>query len=202
MGNKLLHERLREWASNRPFRFNEAWEEFEVAGNDELLAAFADEIERQYVPVPRFPDGEPVHLGCPVCGGVVGGFSVWDDGSFALYSEDGDVLQEGEPGDFAKRPELKALDADGVEVKVGDTVWRITDGLEVVVTGLERVGFVDQKGLCLNPKCYTHREPDSLEKLRDDIAEGLADVAIPANVWDIKRAEWCDRLTALMERGA
>lgn len=208
MSDKLLHERLREHAAK------DIIGDF-ACGNTKIVSlradealALADEIERQYVPVPRFPDGEPVHLGCPVCGGVVGGFSVWDDGSFALYSEDGDVLQEGEPGDFAKRPELKALDAEGVEVKVGDTVWffdkvaggPVGDPMEVDKAVCGTLMF--EGGVVMPAYMMTHREPDSLEKIRDDIAEGLADVAIPANVWDIKRAEWCDRLTALMERGA
>ncbi len=47
---KLLHERLREWGNARPFRFNEAWEYFGVAGNDRVLCAIADEIERDYIP--------------------------------------------------------------------------------------------------------------------------------------------------------
>lgn len=40
------------------------------------------------------------------------------------------------------------------------------------------------------------------ERLREFAAEWSADVAIPGNGWDIKTAEWCERLTALMERGA
>lgn len=204
MSDKLLHDQLRECAYNFgghivldgiPRISFSGWE----------AEALADEIERFYIPRPRYEDGEPVQFGDEYradsgraakmrqfCAYAHGGFVIGKKGKRATVGN----------GQFVKRPAAKMLDADGVEVKVGDTVWRITDGLEVVVTGLERVGFVDQKGLCLNPKCYTHREPDSLEKLRDDIAEGLADVAIPANVWDIKRAEWCDRLTALMERGA
>lgn len=56
------------------------------------------------------------------------------------YSEDGDVLQEGEPGDFSKRPELKALDADGIEINVGDVVWSINNGCEHEVIGLPKGG--------------------------------------------------------------
>lgn len=110
MSGKLLHERLREWASNRPFSFNEAWEEFGVAGNDNMLAAFADEIERQYVPVPRFPDGTRVEMGCKVEGGAVECWCVWDDGSFDLYNDEGDTIHEGKPGDFAKPPETDSLE--------------------------------------------------------------------------------------------
>lgn len=218
MGDRLLHRRLREWANGNPDPMLKKCLHAHLAGSDlckahpsctrcerAQAAALADEIERQYVPVPRFPDGEPVHLGCPVCGGVVGGFSVWDDGSFALYSEDGDVLQEGEPGDFAKRPELKALDAEGVEVKVGDTVWffdkvaggPVGDPMEVDKAVCGTLMF--EGGVVMPAYMMTHREPDSLEKLRASI-KAVSTVACGASKGEVK--EWADRLTALMERGA
>ena len=75
-----------------------------------MLAAFADEIERQYVPVPRFTDGTRVEMGCKVEGGTVEGWCVWDDGSFDLYNDEGDTIHEGKPGDFTKPPETDSLE--------------------------------------------------------------------------------------------
>ena len=204
MSGKLLHEKLREWASNRPFRFNEAWEDLGVAGNDNMLAAFADEIERQYVPVPRFPDGEPVRKGCNVDGGIVGGWMVWEDGAFDLYDEEGDTIQEGEPGGFAKRPEPKAIDASGTVTRRGDTVWlfdKVAGGpvcepmkvTEVLCDGT----LVFEGGGAMPARLVTHREPDSLEKLRDDMREAM-ESSPDAMFMD---SRWVDRLTALMERG-
>lgn len=126
MSGKLLHEKLREWARNRPFRFNEAWRDLGVAGNDNMLAAFADEIERQYVPVPRFPDGEPVREGSETRCGTVSYIDVeasaggW--GNWVLHLDDGECI-EGTFSQRVERPAPKVLDADGVEIKAGDYVW-------------------------------------------------------------------------------
>lgn len=149
MSGKLLHERLREFAAEYVIGDFECGAMKGISLLEDDAIALADEIERQYVPVPRFPDGEPVREGCKVDGGTVGSWSVLDDRSWLIYDDLGRITQSGGISDFAKRP-----------------------------------------------------EPDSLEKLRDDIAEWRADVAIPGNGWDVKTAEWCDRLTALMERGA
>ncbi len=141
---------------------------------DDDALALAAEIERQYIPLPRYEDGEPVRLGCAVCGGIVGGFSVWDDGAFTTYDKDGNVLQDGDPGDFVKRPESKALDVDGVETKAGDTVWlhdKVDGGpvgepmkvAEVLCDGT----LVFEGGGAMPARLVTHREPDSLEKPRD-----------------------------------
>lgn len=70
------------------------------------------------------------------------------------------------------------LDADGVEFKVGETVWHVDSGEEYVVVALPELGCyqfitVEEK---LNPgyrtqlnRCkLTHREPDSIERIMDD----------------------------------
>lgn len=154
MSDRLLHERLRDAGGNCANTVKAVGLNCRSMKNcaecyDMLRKALADEIERQYVPAPHFPDGEPVREGSKVEGGTVGSWSVLDDRSWLIYDNLGRIVQSGGISDFAKRP-----------------------------------------------------EPDSLERLRDDIAEWRADVAIPGNGWDIKTAEWCDRLTALMERGA
>ena len=92
----------------------------------------------------------------------------------------------------------KSLDADGVEVKAGDTMWCTTNGEKAVVVRFERSGFIDQNGFCLNPKYYTHKEPDSLEKLRDYVEKCWQQEYGSAR--DAYR-DIADRLTALMERG-
>lgn len=72
-----------------------------------------------------------------------------------------------------KRPEPKVLDADGVEIKVGDTVWH-EDGSEQLVEELNRYGarcFDGDKRRTFNPKYLTHTRPDSWEQLEEDIAK-------------------------------
>ena len=95
---------------------------------------------------PRFQDGEPVPLGGEVTVTVHN-----EDGDFdrtlairsIKYKESG-VLLEGTKnemvvlsyGECVKRPAPKVLDADGAEIRVGDTVWTLKDARELEVTGL------------------------------------------------------------------
>lgn len=228
---KLLHEKLRYIANENEEKLYSSnniiealCKEFGVCEHKSsytvdlrnCLKAIADEIEKYYITRPRFEDGEPVQFGDYVdgCNGPVDSFLIYEDGSGTVYGEadlpykvdDGAAAGIDEPH---KRPKPKILDADGVEIKVGDVVWHVSEPgevgeVETLIPASAHVCVLWSTGAEL----YTpgvdlaHREPDSLEKVRDDIAEWRADVAIPGNGWDIKTAEWCDRLTALIERGA
>lgn len=81
-----------------------------------------------------------------------------------------------------KRPEPKVLDADGVEIKVGDTVWHedgtmlrvdgfggIEDGETIVNVHVIRgaVPWIAVRSLSL-----THTRPDSWERLEEDAKKG------------------------------
>ena len=79
-----------------------------------------------------------------------------------------------------KRPQPKVLDADGVEIKVGDTVYEVKTGYESKVTSTTMIDSdgntvccVDGCPGCLHykPEELTHKEPDSLEKVRGELAE-------------------------------
>lgn len=217
---KLLHERLREWAINRS-PLTAATSDYGIdmfsslsMKSSDLFKAIANEIEKYYIPRPRFEDGEPVQdsdlieIGeCAVC-------CVYMDGSWLFnpdkYEDERNPKpwdeQEGRQCNFIKRPEPKVLDAEGVEIKVGDTVWGKYSGVEHEV-----IGFDSCYGLlCVSirnvetgstggssPNLLTHREPDSLEKLLVDL-RGAADF-IPSKEY-LKHL--ADRLTAIMERDA
>lgn len=143
MSKKLLHEKLREWASARPFRFNEAWADLGVAGNDNMLAAMADEIERTYVPIPRFEDGEPVRDGSATDYGTVeyieveatsGSWGDWvihlDDGSCI----DGTLSQRVERADSLKklRDDMRRTMTESPDARFMDSSWvdRLTSLIE------------------------------------------------------------------------
>lgn len=201
---KLLHERLREAdKGNHIITFG---------GNGHTIVLFpreaealADEIERYYIPRPRFEDGEPVDTGMaamtqtghegevyrlemPYMGDRLNVLVIYGDGEedYANY-------------EYVKRPSTKALDADGVEIKVGDTVWsmyfpnnkRIVDH----ITDDGQVWFED--GHWAWDIKVTHKEPDSLEKLRDEIAN-FDDLGYQYRPQLHKK--WADRLSALIER--
>lgn len=102
----------------------------------------------------------------------------------------------------------KVLDADGVEIKVGKPIYD-SKGEYKTVQGFE--GDEDEwlvwcgeyesnTGIkvCYIPSECTHRDPDSLEKLRDEMREAMA-TSPDAMFMD---SRWVDRLTALIERGA
>lgn len=97
------------------------------------------ERERQILDMwPRFEDGEPVWFGD---GAAV---NVGNIAIEAIEFTDGCAyVKDGACGDYntlvqvfkhVKRPASKVLDADGVEIKVGDTVWH-EDGSELHVIG-------------------------------------------------------------------
>lgn len=194
---KLLHERLREFArildEDGNFTFLELNEAESLAG----------EIEKYYIPRPRFEDGEPVQFGDYVdgCNGPVDSFLIYEDGSGTVYGEadlpykvdDGAVTHIDKPH---KRPKPNVLDADGVEIKVGDTVW-LKSCLTPHTVAEVKAGWVKAEDgrQFTYPKELTHREPDSLEKLRDDMSKSYEISGV------MVLGRYIDRLTALIERG-
>lgn len=78
-------------------------------------------------------------------------------------------------------PAPKVLDADGAEIRVGDTVYyvdgrkqkvntvaRLTDGL-VQFGRINEAGYVTYcEGACISPNQLTHERPDSWERWRDE----------------------------------
>ena len=87
-----------------------------------------------------------------------------------------------DPGERVKRPEPKVLDADGVEIKVGDTVYgigRTEHQFEVIdphhidpevgEAFSVRCYDSDEHEEChCKPKLLTHTRPDSWERLEED----------------------------------
>lgn len=208
---KLLHERLREFASildddDYTFRFEDGnFTDLELNEAESL----ADEIERYYIPRPRFEDGEPVQFGDAVKH-PYGAVDVDKAEAFRIHKS-GSMSIEGENEYYVyssscvfQRPAPKILDADGVEIKVGDTVYVLPTGDAFVVECIENqkkhpicMMTPDRAdhGTYADPKDLTHIEPDSLEKLRDDMRNNHENWETDPNAW----LDYADRLTALME---
>ena len=107
---KLLHERLREIADEKedePYSsgiIEALCKEFGVCENkssyavdlNNFLKAIADEIEKYYIPRPRFDDGEPVQFDCEVegCNGLVGAMLIFRDGSGYVYGREDNPFPE------------------------------------------------------------------------------------------------------------
>ena len=82
-------------------------------------------------------------------------------------------------GEPAKRPAPKVLDADGVPIKVGDTVYcdgedeplrvsHITDSTKVTLISSHASYYT------VNPSRLSHERPDSWEKLGEDMMRGTS----------------------------
>ena len=93
-------------------------------GNDDVM----DELRRRLVPEGMewmlWDDGKPVTYD-DAPDDVIGVYLALDGSGYALMTDLPDKLMS-ETGERVKRPEPKVLDADGVEIRVGDRVWSTT----------------------------------------------------------------------------
>ena len=158
-----------------------------------MMTAIADRIDADRIDAeralpddmkwPRFEDGGLVRIGDElefegktmlVCDATfyADGWALWCD------REDMSGRLHGSYGECVERPAPKVLDADGVQIKVGDTVYFV-DGAGVrhavkdiiFEPGGAFVGIIDEKVRCplmVNPDTLTHERPDSWEKLEED----------------------------------
>lgn len=150
------------------------------------------EREREILDMwPKFEDGEPVWFGD---GAAV---NVGNIAIEAIEFTDGCAyVKDGACGDYntlvqvfkhVKRPAPEVLDADGVLIKVGDTVWH-EDGSELHVIGFgdvqdgETMLVVEYAAgptkwgevRCLS---VTHTRPDSWEQLEEDAVKVVCEYA-------------------------
>ena len=155
-----------------------------------LEAVYSEDIEKRLMPEgmewPRFEDGKPVRIWDEVdfgsvCG-AVSSIELQNFGHFVVHICDG---AEGRyhsqyfSGERVKRPAPKVLDAGGVEIRVGDTVWNAS-GTEFEVMALSGDGKTvhvkwgngrDAKTGTCAAKSLTHKRPDSWERLEEDAAK-------------------------------
>lgn len=168
-------------------------------------------LDRYYLPRPLFEDGEPVHDSDLEEIGGLATCCVYTDGSWRFdpdkFEDEGSPKhwdkQQGRKGDRVKRPKQRVLDADGVPIEVGDTVWKVGCKHAYGVCEIDESKFYDvlvvRKDCGLMNRFYhdklTHREPDSLKKLLNDIRGYLAE----SPCIDVHVRPWERRLTALIE---
>lgn len=186
--------------------------------DDESLHEYVD---RCFIPRPRFEDGEPVQSSDIEEIGALATCRVYMDGSWEFdpdkYEDERNPkpwdVQSGAKSDRIKRPAPEVLGADGLPIKVGDAMWSLSGAGPLTVTSLHTDdptpdggdspwADLDDDGLYswIYAGSLTHTPPDTLERLRDDIAEWRADCARPGSGWDVKTAEWADRIDAIIRR--
>lgn len=206
---KLLHERLRECKHKTDYLDLDNTPG--VLISKQTAKELADEIERYYIPRQRDNKGIPFFEGDTVwsidpeteySAEVVTVYPKtilirWEDGAEDLC--EGVDLQH-EP------PQPKVLDSDGVEIKVGDTVWltvqdTVGDDSRFTVAKIEssnEIYITPDEGLnrIISSNLLTHKEPDSLEKLCHDMMEHHENWESDPNEW----LEMATRLSALIEK--
>ena len=156
------------------------------------------ERERQILDMwPRFEDGEPVMVGDevkadPIFGGgtCVARAIEFMDFTYIVKNYISEPIAQDRFEARVKRPAPKVLDADGVEIHVGDTVWRCNGIASGVVTSIDAgslmntTRYVDESGNEFRDaaRSLTHTRPDSwdllemeAESIRKSIALHLGD---------------------------
>lgn len=130
---------------------------------------------------PRFEDGELVKIGDElefegktmlVCDATF----YADDWALWCDREDMSGRLYGKYGERVKHPAPKVLDAAGVEIKVGDTVYCDDDPEQLTVDSFEDPGCVyltlakSPNGMLytVEPSRLTHERPDSWERIEED----------------------------------
>lgn len=175
-------------------------------------------LERCALKLPCDKDGEPWSIGDRVMPGnrsesTVTGYSFDGADWFLKYRWCGIDSYANEFATSCKRPAPEVLGADGLPIKVGDAMWSLSGAGPLTVTSLHTDdptpdggdspwADLDDDGLYswIYAGSLTHTPPDTLERLRDDIAEWRAECANPGSGWDAKTAEWADRIDAIIRR--
>ena len=145
------------------------------------------DMERRILDMwPKYEDGAYVWIGDDVSGMDVRSFVFTESGvmvtNLTSVPAYGECRKYGEP---LKRPAPKVLDADGVEIKVGDTVWH-EDGTMLRVDGFG--GIEDGETIvnvhiirgatqwsAVRSLSLTHTRPDSWERLERDAEKSICD---------------------------
>lgn len=157
-----------------------AQSEKESRSVSESLQAVLTDKERRILDMwPKFEDGAPLmyedefQLGGEAHTAYGFNFGVY--GRVSIGVEQGSHVRLPN-GERVERPEPKVVDADGVEIKVGDTVWHHSGFAHGVVTSIDAgslmntTRYVDESGTEFRDAArnLTHTRPDSWERLEED----------------------------------
>lgn len=181
-----------------------------TAENGELRKRVPSEREREILDMwPRFEDGELVWFGDAYIDGRGDANEVrdvrFDDKYVCLVGVEG-FHAAFIIGERVKRPAPKVLDADGVEIKVGDTVYEVGTGREFNVERLPNphacqgvmLRHPNGGSTSLDAPRLTHARPDSWERLEED-AESIRQI-IACNFGDFSPSDFKQSGDSLQDR--
>ena len=167
----------------------------DIGCGDDLRDAVKDELDKRLMPPgmewPRFEDGEKV---LPSDEGIIGIEHSRTGNTVLVTTSDDEPRVVLAPGERVKRPEPEVLGADGLPIKVGETVYLDAEhadmagkglsrscfacGLHGVdagtmltvseVKGADKVSFESDNGAWCPASWLTHTPPDTQESIDDD----------------------------------
>lgn len=157
---------------------------------DELWQA----IDRYYLPRPLFEDGEPVYIGAEIDDRKRGKLEVsricYTDGGFYFNNSRGSNGRKMKGitykhGERVGRPKQQVLDAEGVPIEVGDELWSVETGARYIVEKMGSNGRYECHDMLVRDangttframgRLYTHREPDTQERIDGDAMKDVYD---------------------------
>ena len=186
---RILHEHHGDFAGDCSEReCNDCRLEYLRAIADEMQANMRDAEARlmpESVEWPRYEDGEPVRVGDEFMGKDGKTYTVHQvqfiGKCFSLHDFcDRKAQFNAFYGERVKRPAPKVLDADGVEIREGETVYVLGFGEPLTVKGFADDGrvlmsFHDEDSLGYKPSKLTHERPESWERLEEDAGKNPFD---------------------------
>lgn len=204
----VLADKLRKASGRKDLNWQTLFDALCVKSRSEAVSALAamidpkgilTERERHILDIwPRFEDGELVMPGDKVHYSSayndeteIEVESITEMDGYFVLCDDECRSNQYEQGQRVKRPAPKVLDADGVEIKVGDTVWH-EDGSEQLVEKLNRYGarcFDGDKRRTFDPKYLTHTRPDSWKRLEMDAELNDETGIVGGNLDIVRRAK-------------
>lgn len=190
------------------------------------LRVLADRTDSEMVELPKDADGEPIHIGdvlyssgneCRVVSITANENEVW----VAVYADDGTFFPWAKPKYLSHKNieplEPEVLDADGVPIKVGDTVYCDDDPEQLTVDSFDDPGCVyltlakspDGIFYTIEPSRLSHARPDSWERIADELEaaekwcdqSGDYDTGL-VSISKEKLREWPDRIRKLAKKDA
>lgn len=84
-------------------------------------------------------------------------------------------FDDGVLAELDKRPEPEAIGADGLPIKIGDTVYLESFGRPFTVVGFDGAYLKDADGGYLRADCATHTLPDTQEQIDEDASKNACE---------------------------
>lgn len=165
-------EKLRAFADDAAEFIRDVADQIEIRHQLDVYAAVdetEDELGKRTMPDglewPLWGDGKPIARG-DAPDGIAAVMIMLDGSGYELIDMPDYAVRP--RGERVKRPEPEVLAADGLPIKVGDTVYLESFGRPFTVVGFDGVYLKNANGGYLRADCATHTPPETQERIDKD----------------------------------